>query len=123
MIAHEAGHTLEQVAKEHDPTIPNQWQAAIGADQISVSRYGDSSWWEDQAEFARVYAACRDAGAEPFTHLNVLSPKRFALWEKILYPPPEALGKIISVNMDVWNAAEGFNAANDPMGADGHVNS
>ena len=117
VIAHEAGHALEQVATEGDPTIPNQWQGAIAADRISVSPYGDSSWWEDQAEFSRVYAVCLDAGSGPFTQINVLSPTRFALWEKILYPMPEASGTIISVNMDVWNAGEGFNAGNDPMGA------
>jgi len=90
VIAHEAGHCLEQVATKNDPTIPTQWQEAIAADKISVSDYGDNNWWEDAAEFAQVYAVCRDAGPGPLGELKKLSPRRFALWENILlYRPSE----------------------------------
>ncbi len=86
-IAHEAGHTLEQVARELDPEILDKWEEAIKADKISVSAYGDNVRHEDQAEFAQVYAVCLDAGAGKLAELKRLSPARFALWEKMLEPP------------------------------------
>ena len=87
VIAHEAGHTLEQVAREDNPNILSQWEDAIAADDISVSDYGDSNTWEDLAEFAKVYAVCLDAGPGPLDDLGGLSPTRFAQWESILYVP------------------------------------
>jgi hypothetical protein len=83
-IAHEAGHTLEQVARESDPKILDKWEEAIKADKISVSDYGDHVRHEDLGEFAQVYAVCLDAGPEHLAALEGLSPARFALWEKIL---------------------------------------
>ena len=87
VIAHEAGHVLEQVATEGDPTIPLQWQAAIVDDNVSVSSYGDGSWHEDQAEFSKQYAICLSAGSEYLDELYSLSPERFDLWEMLLFPP------------------------------------
>ena len=96
VIAHEAGHTLEQVAKESDPKILDNWEAAINADKISVSDYGDKVRHEDLGEFAQVYAVCLDAGPEHLAKLKKLSPKRFALWQRILNPySPEALRKTL----------------------------
>jgi len=99
IIAHEAGHTLEQVATQDDPTIPLQWQAAIASDNISVSGYGNGSWWEDVGEFSKIYALCLDGsqrpivpmfgGLTPLEELHRLSPERFDLWESMLYPEPE----------------------------------
>jgi hypothetical protein len=86
VIAHEAGHTLEQVAKEADPEILDKWEEAIKADQISVSNYGDTVRHEDLAEFAMIYAVCLDGDPEHLAELKKLSPERFALWSKILYP-------------------------------------
>jgi hypothetical protein len=86
VIAHEAGHTLEQVAKEADPEILDKWEDAIKADQISVSNYGDTVRHEDLAEFAMIYAVCLDGGPEHLVGLKKLSPERFALWSRILYP-------------------------------------
>ena len=86
-IAHEMGHTLEQVARESDPKILDKWEEAIKADKISVSAYGDHVRHEDLAEFAQVYAVCLDAGTEHLSALKKLSPARFALWEKILKWP------------------------------------
>ena len=86
VIAHEAGHTLEQVARESDPKILDEWQEAIKADKISISDYGDHAHAEDLAEFAQVYAVCLGAGPEHLASLKKLSPARFALWEKILEP-------------------------------------
>jgi len=86
-IAHEAGHTLEQVFRESHPKILDEWEQAIKADKISVSDYGDHVRHEDLAEFAQVYAVCLDAGPEPLAALKKLSPRRFALWEKILKEP------------------------------------
>jgi len=86
-IAHEAGHTLEQVARESDPKILDKWEEAIKADKVSVSAYGDKVRHEDLGEFAQVYAVCLDAGEEPLAELKKLSPARFALWEKILKDP------------------------------------
>ena len=86
VIAHEAGHTLEQVAMQSDPKILDKWEVAIKADEISVSDYGDTVRHEDLAEFAQVYAVCLDAGPEHLATLKKLSPKRFALWLRILNP-------------------------------------
>jgi len=86
-IAHEAGHTLEQVARESDAKILDKWEQIIKADKISVSDYGDRVRHEDLAEFAQVYAVCLDAGPEHLAALKKLSPARFALWEKILNGP------------------------------------
>ncbi|MBW8016744.1 MAG: hypothetical protein FVQ82_11200 [Planctomycetes bacterium] len=85
VIAHEAGHTLEQVARESDPTILEQWAAAILSDNVSVSGYGDQNTWEDLAEFAQLYAVCLGAGSESLAELDSLSPARFDLWEAMLY--------------------------------------
>lgn len=86
VIAHEVGHTLEQVARESDPKILDAWQEAIMADKISISDYGDHAHTEDLAEFAQVYAVCLGASPEQLAMLRKLSPARFALWEKILEP-------------------------------------
>jgi len=86
VIAHEAGHTLEQVARKSDPKLLEKWQEAINADKISISDYGDHAHSEDLAEFAQVYAVCMGAGPEHLATLKKLSPARFALWEKILQP-------------------------------------
>ena len=87
VIAHEAGHTLEQKARESDPQLLDKWEAAIKADKISVSNYGDKVRHEDLGEFAKVYAACLSAGGEHLGQLKKLSPARFALWEQMLAPP------------------------------------
>ncbi|MDP6522600.1 MAG: hypothetical protein QGH15_00130 [Kiritimatiellia bacterium] len=84
IIAHEMGHTLEQKAREADETIFEQWQSAIDADKISVSGYGDGALWEDLADFAKVYAACMDAGKEELNKLRKLAPARYTLWKRIL---------------------------------------
>jgi len=96
VIAHEAGHTLEQVATQSDPKILDKWEEAIKADKISVSDYGDKVRHEDLAEFAMVYAVCLDAGPEHVAELKKLSPKRFALWQRILNPySPQSLRKTL----------------------------
>ena len=96
VIAHEAGHTLEQVATQSDPKTLDKWEEAIKADNISVSDYGDKVRHEDLAEFAQVYAVCLDAGTKHLDELKKLSPRRFALWEKILNPySPQALRKTL----------------------------
>lgn len=84
VIAHESGHTLEQVARASDPKLLDKWAEAIKLDNISISDYGDGANHEDLAEFAFVYAVCLDAGHQYLADLKKLSPKRFALWEKIL---------------------------------------
>jgi len=84
VVAHEAGHTLEQVARESDPGVLDKWEEAIKADKISVSDYGDEVRHEDLGEFAQAYAVCLHAGPEYLATLKKLSPARFALWEKIL---------------------------------------
>jgi len=90
VIAHEAGHTLEQVARDSDPKILDDWEQAIKADKISVSDYGDNVRHEDLAEFALIYAVCLDAGTEHLAALKKLSPARFSLWENILKGPPDS---------------------------------
>ncbi len=61
-LSREAGHTLEQVARSKDKSILEKWAAAIKADKVSISAYGDSVCHEDVGEFARLYAVCLDAG-------------------------------------------------------------
>jgi hypothetical protein len=87
VIAHEAGHTLEQVAREADPEILDTWETAIKADKVSVSGYGDHVRHEDVGEFAQLYAVCLGAGSEHLATLKELSPQRFALWERMLKGP------------------------------------
>ena len=84
VIAHEAGHTLEQVARSADPTILDTWKDAIMADKMPISDYADHSHTEDLAEFAQVYAVCLGAGHEHVAAIRKLSPARSALWERIL---------------------------------------
>ena len=84
VIAHEAGHTLEQVARQYDPEILEMWKDVIKADKISISDYGDHVHSEDLAEFAQVYAVCLGAGPEHLTNLKKISPMRYALWETIM---------------------------------------
>lgn len=91
VVAHEAGHTLEQVARESDPEVLDKWEEAIRADKISVSDYGDKVRHEDLGEFAQLYAVCLDAGPEHLATLKRLSPARFALWEKMLRPTVKGL--------------------------------
>ena len=96
VIAHEAGHTLEQVARELDPEVLDHWEEVIKADEISVSDYGDTVRHEDLAEFAMVYAVCLDAGPKYLAELKKLSPKRFEFWARILNPySAEALRKTL----------------------------
>ena len=84
ILAHEVGHTLEQKTKESDPEILDKWEAAIEADKVSISNYGDKVRHEDLGEFSKVYAACLDAGESQLSKLRKLSPARFKLWESIL---------------------------------------
>jgi len=86
-IAHEMGHTLEQVYRESHPKILETWDKISKEDKISVSGYGDSACSEDIAEFAQVYAVCLDGGPEALAELKKLSPRRFVLWEKVLKEP------------------------------------
>jgi len=90
VIAHEAGHTLEQAARESDAKILDKWGEAIKADKISVSNYGDRVRHEDLGDFAKVYAVCLGAGGQHLVRLKKLSPARFALWEKMLNAPSPA---------------------------------
>jgi formylglycine-generating enzyme required for sulfatase activity len=89
VIAHEAGHTLEQVARSKDAKILEKWADAIAKDKISVSDYGDRVCHEDLGEFAQVYAVCLAAGPAALTELRKLSPTRFALWERMLKEPEQ----------------------------------
>jgi len=88
-MAHEAGHTLEQVYRESHPKILETWDEISKADNISVSGYGDTVCSEDLAEFSQVYAVCLHEGPEALAELKELSPRRFALWEKILKEPDD----------------------------------
>ena len=86
VIVHEAGHILEQRARNKETDILEQWAAACKADGIDVSNYGNGTNHEDIAEFARIYAFCIDPAAGPAMKpsLRKLSPKRFELWEHAL---------------------------------------
>jgi len=84
VVAHEAGHILEQRATRSDPKVLEKWGGALAEDGVSVSAYGDTVAHEDLAEFAMLYAICLDAGEERLAELEKLSPRRFAAWEEIL---------------------------------------
>jgi hypothetical protein len=43
VLVHEAGHVLEQRARETVPSILIKWEKAIDRDGVSVSRYGDGA--------------------------------------------------------------------------------
>jgi len=83
-VVHEAGHIMEQRAKDTEPDILKRWGEAVEADGVSVSPYGDRVVHEDQAEFARVYALCLDGGVKYLKRLKQCSPARYVLWEQIL---------------------------------------
>lgn len=84
VVIHEAGHVMEQRARDAEPDLLERWQKAIDADGVSVSAYGDRVVHEDQAEFARVYALCLDGGGDLLDQLQARSPARFDLWERML---------------------------------------
>lgn len=86
VIVHEAGHILEQRARNADKELLNKWAQAAKADNIDVSNYGNQVNHEDLAEFARLYAFCIDhsLGRGRLKDLQKLAPGRFALWEKTL---------------------------------------
>ena len=87
VIAHEAGHVLEQRARSAEKDILDRWAEAVKADNIDVSPYGNQANAEDQAEFARLYAYCIDSavGKDMKEELKKLSPERFELWEHMLH--------------------------------------
>ena len=86
VIVHEAGHILEQRARNTDKDILEKWAEAVKKDNIDVSNYGNHVNHEDLAEFARIYAFCKDKalGRNSLAALRELSPARFDLWEKVL---------------------------------------
>jgi|GEM_PF-6453449 len=61
------------------------------ADKVSISDYGDKVRHEDLREFAKVYAACLDAGEGQLSKLRKLTPARTALWETILKGPADSI--------------------------------
>jgi hypothetical protein len=86
VIVHEAGHILEQRARNTDKDILEKWAEAVKKDNIDVSNYGNGANHEDQADFARIYAFCSDQtlGSNRLAELREFSPARFDLWEKML---------------------------------------
>jgi hypothetical protein len=83
-MVHEAGHIMEQRARNTEKDILDRWKDTIAEDKVSISRYGDKVHHEDLAEFAAVYAICLSAGSAELKKLKNESPKRFALWRRIL---------------------------------------
>lgn len=58
------------------------WRSAMLDDRVVVSSYGQSTVWEDMAEFSVVYAA--SFYAKRLGDLKRASPKRFELWTRCL---------------------------------------
>jgi hypothetical protein len=89
-LLHELGHTFEQYTRiGNSPILEPQsnildpiWRNAVRADNNRTSRYGNSNEWEDMAEFSRIYAQCLAEGS--LGELELLSPERFRIWERIL---------------------------------------
>ncbi len=84
VMVHEAGHIMEQRARDNEKDILTRWERAIAKDDVSISRYGDRVSHEDLAEFAALYAFCLDSGNGELTKLKRKSPARYALWKRIL---------------------------------------
>jgi hypothetical protein len=84
VMVHEAGHIMEQRARDNETDILMRWERAIAKDDVSISRYGDRVSHEDLAEFAALYAFCLDSGNGELTKLKRKSPARYALWKRIL---------------------------------------
>jgi hypothetical protein len=114
VIAHEAGHILEQRARVSNPKILEEWKVAIDKDAISLSPYGDSVAHEDLAEFALVYALCLDAGKKELAELKKLSPQRYTIWETIL-ATAKANPTATAQNKDANKALTGEKAAAAPL--------
>ncbi|MEC7725322.1 MAG: GDSL-type esterase/lipase family protein [Planctomycetota bacterium] len=84
VMIHEAGHIMEQRARNSEEDILERWKDAIAKDKVSISPYGDSVHHEDLAEFAKVYALCLDVSKAELAKLKRRSPARYALWERVL---------------------------------------
>jgi len=87
LLAHEAGHALEQRARSIESDILERWSSSIDLDNISVSGYGNTNSWEDLAEFSMIYAFCLDDrgnGVNKLSELREASFQRFQLFEHIL---------------------------------------
>jgi len=86
LVIHEIGHAIEQRYTEGlgNSSFPEQWTAVIEADApVITSSYGEKNWWEDCAEFCRLYAiASKITGG--LVELNQKSPSRYALWETVI---------------------------------------
>ena len=95
-LIHEAGHVLEQRARDTDENILWKNGVAKTHDNISVSNYGNGPIHEDQAEFARIYAICLGNTPADQARLRAASPYRYALWEQML---------VLSKAMDAQEAA------------------
>lgn len=89
VLLHESGHILEQRYRTAHADVLDDWKELIPKDGVSVSGYGDQVAHEDLAEFAMVYALCLDAGDAKLADLRRFSPRRFALWKKILGEAPK----------------------------------
>ena len=93
ILLHETGHVLFNVGRRDD-LKGKHWEAAMVADGISISAYGDGRWGEDVADFSKTYAICLVAGSKPrfkglsaMEELQRLSPQRFALWKALIEEP------------------------------------
>ncbi len=88
VILHEIGHALTQRYFQEHPDLGERWLMAIRQDNVTVTRYGNNSKQEDQAEFGKIYAACLVAGPDSLKLLRQKSPMRFTIWEDILREAP-----------------------------------
>ncbi len=109
VIVHEAGHILEQRARNTDKDILDKWAEAAKADNIDVSNYGNHGGnHEDQADYARIYAFCIDPslGRGKLAELREFSPARFDLWEKMLELSGAKLAEAASTATEVDSDVE-----------------
>jgi hypothetical protein len=110
-LVHEAGHILEQRARDTDENILWKNGVAKTHDNISVSNYGNGPIHEDQAEFARIYAICLGNTPADQARLKATSPYRYALWERILI-----LSKAIDAKAAAPAPTVDFNAELEKLG-------
>ena len=80
VIIHEIGHCYEQIMnKYHSCNFDTDWINAIESDGIHSSPYGANNFWEDRAEFLKMYFILSENNR--LDELKQLSPKRFELTE------------------------------------------
>ncbi|WP_157267881.1 S8 family serine peptidase [Azohydromonas aeria] len=82
LFSHEAAHLLAGDRFKAEPALARRWEAAMKADNLSVSAYAASSLQEDVAETAALYFQVKGTPDEAVFQREV--PNRYALVKELL---------------------------------------